>query len=261
MIRMVTLPRTLAIRFLPTTTHGKESLVSMAPTPFLAHNLNVRRAEVEAAGLVTSVGWIGDQAHQAECSDHNPDSTGDVHAIDCMTLDVNNQKTIVQWALSATDDLEYIINQRTIWSRSRNFAPAKYTGTDPHTNHVHISGRHGASGNVPTVTCTGYSRPAEAITPEGITVALSQADIDAVANAVFVKLTTDQGYKDLVWRVSDMVNMKDVFSPACSQKGQPVPTTVAIKAIPTTAAPAAPADAALTAAAVLKNMNLVQKED
>lgn len=154
----------------------------MTTTPFLAHNLAVRRTAVEDAKLVTSVGWIGNAAHQAECSDHNPDSTGDVHAIDCMTLVLANQKAIVMWALAHPDDLEYVINQRTIWSRSRGFAAHAYTGTDPHTNHVHISGRHGSSGNVPNVTCTGYDRTAEKITPEGFDI---MPTADEVAAAVW----------------------------------------------------------------------------
>lgn len=33
-----------------------------------------------------------------------------------------------------------IIWNRTIWSRSRGFAPAPYGGTNPHTDHVHVSG-------------------------------------------------------------------------------------------------------------------------
>lgn len=151
-------------KFLTRTTNRTTSKVA---APFLVHNLNVRRAAVIEAKLVTSVGWIGNQAHQAECSDHNPDSIGGVHAIDCMTLVMANQKAIVEWALSQTDDLEYVINQRVIWSRSRGFKPAKYTGTDPHTNHVHISGRHGSS-HEDHGTCVGYSITAEQFTPEGI---------------------------------------------------------------------------------------------
>lgn len=134
----------------------------------LAHNLDVRRSALLDSGLVTSVGWIGDQTHQAECSDHTPDATGVVHAIDAMTLDADNQDQIVAWALGDTGDLEYVINRRRIWRRLTGFAQEVYDGTDPHTNHVHISGRHGTAGNVPHVTCTGYSRAAEALTPEGL---------------------------------------------------------------------------------------------
>jgi hypothetical protein len=116
---------------------------------------------------VSEVGWIGNAAHQAECSDHNPDAIGRVHAIDIMTMDPNIQQGVVEWALAHPDDIDYVINRRTIWSYKYGFAPRVYTGSDPHTNHVHISGRHGSSHSVPHVTCTGYSLAAEAITPEG----------------------------------------------------------------------------------------------
>jgi peptidoglycan hydrolase-like protein with peptidoglycan-binding domain len=40
---------------------------------------------------------------------------------------------------------QYVIFNRTIWSRTHTFQPRRYTGTDPHTGHVHISGRHGSA--------------------------------------------------------------------------------------------------------------------
>lgn len=133
----------------------------------LAHNLGVRRTALLDSGLVTRVDWLGDAAHQAECSDHNPDATGVVHAIDAMTLDTDSQDQIVAWALGDTADLEYVINRRRIWERSHGFAEMPYDGLNPHTDHVHISGRHGTAGRN-TATCTGYSRSAEALTPEGL---------------------------------------------------------------------------------------------
>ena len=218
----------------------------------LAHNLSVRRTAVEDAGLVTSVGWLGDAAHQAECSDHNADAVGRVHAIDCMTLNLANQKAIVQWCQAHPEDLEYFINQRTIWSRSRGFAPHAYTGTDPHTNHVHISGRHG-SAHEDTATCTGYSLTAEAMTPEGITVAITPADVKLIVDG----LVADKNFQALIWRTNALIDQTDVAGgPTVGETNE---LAKAVKDIPTTAAPAAPQDAAATAALVLKNMTLVQK--
>ena len=37
---------------------------------------------------------------------------------------------------------EYVIFDRTIWSRSRGFNPARYTGSNPHTRHIHVSVGH-----------------------------------------------------------------------------------------------------------------------
>ncbi|MFE9689217.1 peptidoglycan-binding protein [Micromonospora sp. NPDC005806] len=88
-------------------------------------------------------GWIGDVRHQRRKSDHNPDVRGVVHAID---VDVNGiePNALVRRAIRHPST-EYVIFNRTIWSRVRDFQPRRYTGTDPHTGHVHISGRHGST--------------------------------------------------------------------------------------------------------------------
>jgi hypothetical protein len=87
-------------------------------------------------------GWIGDARHQGRKSDHNPDSRGVVHAID---VDLNgiDPNALVRRAIRHPT-AQYVIFNRTIWSRSHGFQPRRYTGTDPHTGHVHISGRYGA---------------------------------------------------------------------------------------------------------------------
>jgi Putative peptidoglycan binding domain len=86
-------------------------------------------------------GWIGDTRHQRRRSDHNPDSRGVVHAID---VDINHidPNALVRRAIHHPT-VQYVIFNRTIWSRNHGFRPRRYTGTDPHTGHVHISGRHG----------------------------------------------------------------------------------------------------------------------
>lgn len=83
-------------------------------------------------------GWIGDASHQARQSDHNPDGRGIVHAIDV------DKDGIDVWAvLGATvrDEMptSYVIHNRQIWSRSRLWHPREYTGSNPHTGHIHIS--------------------------------------------------------------------------------------------------------------------------
>jgi hypothetical protein len=97
----------------------------------------------------TSDGWIGDAAHQAEVSDHNPDSRGIVHAIDTDKdgLEVNK---IVAYLVSrckagAEKRLTYIIWNRTIWSATHGWTARKYTGVNPHTKHFHISGKAGTT--------------------------------------------------------------------------------------------------------------------
>ncbi|HKE66875.1 MAG TPA: peptidoglycan-binding domain-containing protein [Micromonosporaceae bacterium] len=131
----------------------------------LVHNLAVRRAACRDSFPGVAIGWIGDAAHQAEHSDHNPDARGIVHAIDVMVRG-SRAEAVVTWALLHPDDLEYVIHNRTIWTRSRGFRPKQYHGTDPHTNHVHISGRHGSAGK-DAATGTGYDAASELLTPAG----------------------------------------------------------------------------------------------
>lgn len=113
------------------------------PTPFLAPSLVKLRDEINAEWPhrdKLSDGWIGDKAHQARVSDHNPDSRGMVHAID-VDNDGVDVDLIVNTCIS-DPRINYVIWNRRIWSRVRNFVPIKYTGSSPHTEHIHISILH-----------------------------------------------------------------------------------------------------------------------
>lgn len=163
------------------------SALPMSATSYsLAHNLAARRQKVwDCWGTGVVVGWIGDTAHQAECSDHNPDSTGMVHAIDPMVTGTRAQ-AVVDEALAHDGDLQYIIHNRVIWSRTVGFAARTYTGSDPHTDHVHLSGKHGSSHST-SHTCTGYDLAAQAVNPTfnicsggNDMAALDQTDLDNI---------------------------------------------------------------------------------
>jgi hypothetical protein len=89
-----------------------------------------------------SDGWIGDPAHAARDSDHNPDERGLVHAIDVdRDLSPNGDMQAFVDHLVAREDprLTYIIFNRRIWSASREWKPRTYTGPNPHTGHAHFS--------------------------------------------------------------------------------------------------------------------------
>lgn len=103
-------------------------------------------------------GWIGDEAHRGTRSGHNPDETGNAEYEDSDNLDevraVDLDKDLrhptltmhdVVRAILATpadrDRCSYLIYDRTIWSRSAGYQPRTYTGSNPHTSHLHISGR------------------------------------------------------------------------------------------------------------------------
>jgi hypothetical protein len=93
-----------------------------------------------------SDGTIGDAAHSSRSSDHNPwvkdGSTGVVTALD-ITHDPKNGPDAGQLAdtLRASGDkrIKYIISNRRIWNPaiSKDWRP--YTGSNPHSKHVHIS--------------------------------------------------------------------------------------------------------------------------
>lgn len=92
-----------------------------------------------------SDGWIGDPSHQARPSDHNPDwkATGIVRALDIDISpdgrpDVDLRRTILRVAIK-DPRVWYVISNGVIYSRTYGFTPRRYTGSNPHTAHVHIS--------------------------------------------------------------------------------------------------------------------------
>lgn len=105
-----------------------------------------------------SDGWIGDAAHRGTRSGHNPDETGNPEYQDSDSLDEVRavdldddlrhpgltMHDVVRAILATPADrgrCSYLIYDRTIWSRSADYEPRDYTGTNPHTSHLHISGR------------------------------------------------------------------------------------------------------------------------
>lgn len=108
----------------------------------------------------TSDGTLGNAAHAASVSDHNPDSRGVVCAID-IDEDVDGSKTTVYprfnpgQALATVVDrvlelaragqlpqLNYVIYEGRIWSRRTGFTPKVYTGVNAHDHHGHFSVYH-----------------------------------------------------------------------------------------------------------------------
>lgn len=96
-----------------------------------------------------SDGWIGDAAHAAVASDHNPNSEGVVCA-----LDITNDPAVFDVHALADrllavrhPDLKYLISNGRIAGAWTNWQWQKYSGTsDPHINHIHVSVGQGDDG-------------------------------------------------------------------------------------------------------------------
>ena len=89
-------------------------------------------------------GWIGDSRHQARKSDHNPDASGWVRAID-VSADLGSQNQMFDLAdqlrLLARFDkrISYIIFNSRIASWRGNYKWRAYKGINPHKVHMHVS--------------------------------------------------------------------------------------------------------------------------
>lgn len=123
------------------------------PKPWLSKSAHTLREQVNAAFPErdkSSDGWLGDNRHAARKSDHNPDPTGCVRAID---LDADlagrgNKPDLMpdladQLRLCAKGDkrkrISYIIFNGRIASSKRRWAWRPYKGINPHRHHAHIS--------------------------------------------------------------------------------------------------------------------------
>ncbi len=96
----------------------------------------------------TSDGWIGDTRHAARPSDHNPDANGWVRAIDVdrdlsgkakpdIMPDLADQIRLA--GKSGEKRIAYVIFDGRIASSRFNWRWRKYTGSNKHNHHCHIS--------------------------------------------------------------------------------------------------------------------------
>lgn len=101
-----------------------------------------------------SDGFIGDAAHQATASDHNPEHPPPAgnpdYQVDAgdFTQDAAHgaDMAVVSEAIRVSKDprVSYVIYNRRIFSGPEGPQPwvwRPYSGTDPHTNHMHVSVR------------------------------------------------------------------------------------------------------------------------
>jgi hypothetical protein len=120
------------------------------PKPRLSKAAEQLRSEINAKYPKRdkrSDGWIGDTAHNARKSDHNPDKQGWVRAID-IDSDLVKGSSKESWllaeqiktiALKGDKRISYVIHQHRIASPLKNWAWRVYKGANPHVSHIHIS--------------------------------------------------------------------------------------------------------------------------
>lgn len=113
------------------------------------NEVNVRYPNRDKA----SDGWIGDPAHQATSSDHNPDPAGQVDAgsVDAWDMDVELNGTgkpykedlwVVINAALKHEAIQYVIYDSRITSRTWGLGVWRaYDGPNPHDKHVHFNTR------------------------------------------------------------------------------------------------------------------------
>lgn len=111
----------------------------------LAKSLQVLLSEVDAYAPRRDTsydGTIGDAAHQARASRHNPNAYGVVTALD-ITHDpqggMDAHALARRLVLDPHPDLAYIISNRESASRSRGWVWRPYTGSSPHDRHIHVA--------------------------------------------------------------------------------------------------------------------------
>lgn len=106
----------------------------------LAPSLATLRSEIDGRWphrSKVSDGTIGDPAHSARASDHNPNRRGSVNAID-VTNEGIDVGALIRAAV-AHPSTAYVISRGVIRSRTYGFSPRPYSGDNPHDKHVHIS--------------------------------------------------------------------------------------------------------------------------
>jgi hypothetical protein len=164
----------------------------------------------------TSDGTIGDTAHQAETSSHNPDDTpgstpewngdsdndAEVRAWD-MDSDLRAAPATAQQVVDhirhlpgVSSVLRYMIYDHKIYRASNGWAAETYTGASAHTEHIHFTGAFSQAAD--NNTSFNYRL-------EEIPVALTQGDKDWISNKIDSVLQTNVPVGDDQWQASTAI--------------------------------------------------------
>jgi hypothetical protein len=146
-----------------------------------------------------SDGSIGDAAHSARFSDHNPNDRNSVNA-----LDIDKDGIDAKWLVSRLikhPAVQYVIFNRTIWSRTDGFKPRRYHGSNPHTMHIHVSIRQTVGAESTKTKWLGNGTSPSKPKPVPAYPALSGTLRQGMMNNANVK-RFQQKLKDRGWKIS-----------------------------------------------------------
>lgn len=130
------------------------------PNAFLAPTLVRLRNDLNARWPgrdKTTDGWIGDAAHRAQVSDHNPDRrTGVVRALDVDKDGIHIPSVVASMMIHPSTN--YVIHAERMYRRGDRFKPRAYTGSNKHHSHIHDSIMHssGSENNKTEFTILKY---------------------------------------------------------------------------------------------------------
>lgn len=158
----------------------------------LAKSLETLRTQVNSAypnRNKASDGSIGDSAHQKVASDHNPNAQGVVCALDLTHhagyFDAHALADVL--IANRHPNLKYVISNRRIAGAWTGWKWQNYSGSNPHTAHIHVSVGVGDDGKSQNGTYDNTSPWTLKTTSQGGT-PMTQAEAQGVVTALFRKL-------------------------------------------------------------------------
>lgn len=108
-------------------------------------------------------GMVGDTSHSARVSSHNPlwsapgKWSGVIRAVD-IGIQGRDAKRILK-ELIGDPRVWYVIHKNVIWSRTYGWKAHRYTGSNPHNHHIHVSLKETAAAWADTRDWFGSNKP------------------------------------------------------------------------------------------------------
>lgn len=156
----------------------------------------------------TSDGTIGNVAHQASTSDHNPDSDGSVDAwdmdVDLRVANTSAELEKLKQVFQKHPAARYWIHNRQIASRSNGWRREYYSGANAHDHHIHWNSEPAyENSNLPWIIPSEEDlNEAQATQLAKIyeTVSRTRAGMPTMADGKTVIVQTDWRVRDEAWQ-------------------------------------------------------------